>query len=73
MFGLGSTELIIILALVLIVFGAGKLPQVGGSLGKAISEFKTSVKKIDEEEEKGSNDTATSNDAATSNEDENAE
>ena len=36
MFGLGTQELIIILALVLVVFGAGKLPQVGGALGKGI-------------------------------------
>ena len=36
MFGLGTTELIIILVLVLIIFGAGKLPQVAGSLGKGL-------------------------------------
>jgi sec-independent protein translocase protein TatA len=44
MFGLGTTELIIILVLVLIVFGAGKLPQVAGSLGKGLREFKSGVK-----------------------------
>lgn len=53
MWGLGTTELIIILVLVLIVFGAGKLPQVGRSLGSAIQEFKESVKpKSEEDEEK---------------------
>ena len=51
MFGLGTTELVIILILVLIVFGAGKLPQVGRSLGSAISEFKDSVKGGDNDED----------------------
>lgn len=37
---IGPMELILILALVLIVFGVGRLPQVGGALGKAIREFK---------------------------------
>ena len=43
MFGLGTTELIIILVLVMIVFGAGKLPQVAKSLGKGIREFKDGI------------------------------
>ena len=43
MFGLGTTELIIILVLVMIIFGAGKLPQVGGALGKGLREFKGGV------------------------------
>jgi len=44
MFGLGTTELIIILVLVLIIFGAGKLPQVGGALGKGLRNFKDGVR-----------------------------
>ncbi|HEO71419.1 MAG TPA: twin-arginine translocase TatA/TatE family subunit [Candidatus Hydrogenedentes bacterium] len=40
----GLAELLIILVIVLVLFGAGKLPQVGRSLGDAISEFKDSVK-----------------------------
>jgi|GEM_PF-866689 sec-independent protein translocase protein TatA len=41
MFGsLGSTELIIVLVVVLIIFGAGKLPSVMRDLGKGVSEFK---------------------------------
>lgn len=46
----GMGELIIILFIVLVIFGAGKLPQVGRSLGSAISEFKASVAGKDEEE-----------------------
>ncbi|MCP4641299.1 MAG: twin-arginine translocase TatA/TatE family subunit [bacterium] len=51
MFGLGTTELVLLLLLVLIIFGAGKLPQVGRSLGGAISEFKESVKGNDDDDE----------------------
>ena len=49
MFGLGTTELIIILVLVMIIFGAGKLPSVGGALGKGLRNFKDGVKEGDEE------------------------
>lgn len=48
MFGLGTQELLIIMVLVLIVFGAGKLPQVGGALGKGIRNFKKGVNEDDE-------------------------
>jgi sec-independent protein translocase protein TatA len=41
--GLGMTELIIILVIVLVIFGAGKLPEVGGALGKGIKNFKSSM------------------------------
>jgi sec-independent protein translocase protein TatA len=44
MFGsMGFTELLLILFIVLIIFGAGKLPQLGEGLGKAIKGFKKSV------------------------------
>ncbi|PLX95942.1 MAG: twin-arginine translocase TatA/TatE family subunit [Desulfuromonas sp.] len=49
MFGLGTQELMIILVLVLIVFGAGKLPQVGSALGKGLRNFKEGVKEYGEE------------------------
>ena len=52
MFGLGTSELIIILILVLIIFGAGKLPQVGKSLGQGLRNFKDGMK----DSEKGEND-----------------
>lgn len=40
MLGLGPTELLLILALVMIIFGAGKLPQVFSALGKGVKEFR---------------------------------
>lgn len=43
MFGMGSTELLIIFAIVFLVFGAKKLPQLGDGLGKALRGFKRSV------------------------------
>jgi sec-independent protein translocase protein TatA len=48
MFGLGSSELMIILVLVLIVFGAGKLPEIGSALGKGLSSFKKAVEDPEE-------------------------
>lgn len=48
MFGtFGFTELILILVIVLIIFGAGKLPQLGEGVGKAIKGFKKSVHEAD--------------------------
>ena len=48
MFGsLGFTELVLILIIVLIIFGAGKLPQLGEGVGKAIKGFKKSVHEAD--------------------------
>ena len=44
MFGLGMGELLIILVIVLIIFGAGKLPAIGEGLGKGIQNFRKSVK-----------------------------
>jgi sec-independent protein translocase protein TatA len=40
MFGLGGPELLVILFIVLIVFGANRLPEIGSGLGKAIRGFK---------------------------------
>ena len=42
-FNLGVPELIIILVVVLVIFGPGKLPSIGSSLGKGIREFKRSL------------------------------
>ncbi len=41
---LGVPELILIIAVVLIVFGAGKLPSIGGALGKGIREFRRATR-----------------------------
>lgn len=43
MFGLGMPELIIILIIVLVIFGANRLPQLGEGLGKAIKGFKKGI------------------------------
>ena len=48
MFGLGMPELIIIMVIVVLIFGAGKLPEIGGAIGKGIKGFKKSMKEPDE-------------------------
>ncbi|MEE8180152.1 MAG: twin-arginine translocase TatA/TatE family subunit [bacterium] len=50
--GLGVTELIIILVIVLIIFGAGKLPKIAKSIGEGIKEFKKATKEKESKEEK---------------------
>lgn len=40
MFGIGMTELIVVLVIVLIIFGANKLPEIGSGMGRAIKNFK---------------------------------
>ncbi len=51
MFGLGLPELLVILAIVLVIFGAGKLPQIGESLGRAVSGFKRGISETSKIEE----------------------
>jgi len=48
MFGIGMPELIIILVIILIIFGAGKLPEIGGAIGKSIRNFKKAAREPDE-------------------------
>jgi sec-independent protein translocase protein TatA len=48
MFGIGIPELLVILVLVLLVFGANKLPEIGGGLGRAIKNFKKATNEPDE-------------------------
>ena len=48
MFGLGFQELLVILVIILIVFGVGKLPQIGEGMGKAIRGFKKGMEETDD-------------------------
>ncbi len=50
--GLGMPELIIILVIILIIFGAGKLPQIGEGMGKAIRNFKKATNEKEDKENK---------------------
>lgn len=48
MFGMGVGELLVILVIVLIIFGAGKLPEIGEGLGRGIRNFRKAVRAPDE-------------------------
>lgn len=48
MFGLGMWELLVILAIVLVIFGARKLPEIGSGLGKGIANFRQATKEAKE-------------------------
>ena len=48
MFGIGIPELIIILVIVLIIFGANKLPEIGSGMGRAIKNFKKATSEPEE-------------------------
>lgn len=51
MAGIGVPELAIVLVIIVIIFGVGKLPEIGGALGKGIREFKTESTSEKEERE----------------------
>lgn len=48
MFGLGTQELLIVLVIVIILFGATRLPQIGKGIGEAIRNFKKATQEKDE-------------------------
>lgn len=48
MFGIGMQELLLILVVVMLIFGANKLPEIGGGLGKAIRNFRRASSEPDE-------------------------
>ncbi len=63
MFGFGMPELIVILVIVLVVFGAGRLPEIGSALGKSIKNFKRASDGKDEIEIKPKKDEDAKKDA----------
>ncbi|MFI5395716.1 MAG: twin-arginine translocase TatA/TatE family subunit [Candidatus Binatia bacterium] len=48
MFGMGIGELLVILVIILIIFGAGKLPEIGEGVGRGIRNFRKAIKAPDE-------------------------
>ncbi|MHB1015218.1 MAG: twin-arginine translocase TatA/TatE family subunit [Desulfurivibrionaceae bacterium] len=50
MFGLGMPELIVILVIIVIIFGAGKLPEIGSGIGQGIKNFKKATQDADKQE-----------------------
>ena len=75
MMGIGFPELMIILVIIMIIFGAGKLPEIGSAFGNSIKNFKKSMKEAEEIQEatnlestetsEGSDDSEPSEDEAT--------
>jgi sec-independent protein translocase protein TatA len=53
MFGMGAPELIVILVVALLIFGPGKLPEIGSAMGKGIRDFKKALEHKDAEAEVG--------------------
>lgn len=51
-FGIGTQEILLILALAILLFGATKLPQLGSAVGQGIKNFKRGMREVKEEEDK---------------------
>ena len=51
MMGIGFPELMIILVIIMTIFGAGKLPEIGSAFGRSIKNFKSSMKEAQEQDE----------------------
>ncbi|MCG3176064.1 MAG: Sec-independent protein translocase protein TatAy [Candidatus Omnitrophica bacterium] len=56
MFGIGLTELLVILLICLLLFGANRLPEIGKSLGEGIREFKRAMKESGEDNSRSKED-----------------
>jgi sec-independent protein translocase protein TatA len=56
--GIGLPELLVVLVIILVIFGASRLREIGGALGGAISEFRRSVSGQDEEDQEPAEDRA---------------
>ena len=61
MFGLGMPELLIIMVIVVIVFGASRLPAIGDGMGKMITNFRKTMKTIKKGETDGEKEEAAKN------------
>jgi TatA/E family protein of Tat protein translocase len=66
MMGIGFPELMIILVIIMIIFGAGKLPEIGNAFGKSIKNFKKSMKEAEEESVDDSSQATSADSADTS-------
>ena len=64
-FHVGPMEIGIILVIILIVFGVGKLPQIGGAIGKSVKDFRKARSEDDEEDESKNKDVAKSGETET--------
>lgn len=60
MFGLGTTELLIIAGVVVLLFGGKRLPQLGRSMGSAITNFKKGLNDTEEKKDQDNNETKNS-------------
>ena len=57
MMGIGFPELMVILVIIIIIFGAGKLPEIGSAFGRSIKNFKSSMKEAEALDEEASSET----------------
>lgn len=61
--GLGPAEIILVLVVLLIIFGAGRLPQIGSSLGKGLQNFRKGLKGEEEKDSQEKNDASLKEDS----------
>ena len=66
MMGIGFPELMIILVIIMIIFGAGKLPEIGSAFGRSIKNFKSSMKEAEAEELEAESETVATEPAESS-------